>query len=248
MPTSPSNQDRRPRHRRGASHICAVCGNAFPNRDILPATYVGHRAATAIAARVPGWSADSFICRGCLSRFRADLVRGAIEKDGGELNTLEQEVIKSLHAGEVLADNLNTEFDRGLTLGERMADRVADFGGSWRFIMVFFALMTVWIIINSVTLIWRPFDPYPYILLNLALSLLAAIQAPIIMMSQNRQESRDRLRAESDYKVNLKAELEIRAISERLDQLIHHQWMHLLEIQEIQMEMIDDLSARKPSG
>ena len=111
--------------------------------------------------------------------------------------------------------------------------------------ILFFAIMGVWIAINSIALIWRPFDPYPFILLNLMLSLLAAIQAPIIMMSQNRQEDRDRLRAENDYQVNLKAEIEVRAISEKLDQLIHHQWMRLIEIQQIQMEMIQDLGDRR---
>jgi uncharacterized membrane protein len=105
--------------------------------------------------------------------------------------------------------------------------------------------MAVCIVINTFILLSRPFDPYPYILLNLALSLLAAVQAPIIMMSQNRQEARDRLRAENDYKVNLKAEIEVRAIGDKLDQLIHHQWAHLLEIQQIQMEMIDDLVAKR---
>jgi uncharacterized membrane protein len=105
--------------------------------------------------------------------------------------------------------------------------------------------MALWIMANSIYLLWRPFDPYPCILLNLALSLLAAIQAPIIMMSQNRQEARDRLRAENDYKVNLKAELEVRAIGDKLDQLIHHQWAHLMEIQQIQMEMIDDAVGRQ---
>ena len=138
----------------------------------------------------------------------------------------------------------NPEFDRSLTLGERVADRVAEFGGSWRFIILFFAVMAVWITVNSIYLLFQPFDPYPFILLNLGLSLLAAVQAPIIMMSQNRQEARDRLRAENDYQVNLKAELEVRAVSEKLDLLIHQHWAHLLEIQQVQTEMIQDMLAR----
>jgi uncharacterized membrane protein len=105
----------------------------------------------------------------------------------------------------------------------------------------------VWITINTLFILKDPFDPYPYILLNLVLSLLAAIQAPVIMMSQNRQEARDRLRAENDFKINLKAELEVRAIGDKLDQLIHHQWAHLLEVQQIQMEMIEDLVAGRKS-
>jgi uncharacterized membrane protein len=248
MPIPGPNRDRGFRRRRDSSCTCVVCRNIFQSRDVLPAGLVSQNVAALIAAKQPEWSANAFICRGCLNRFRVELVRTAMQQDRGELSALEQEVMSSLRAGAVVADNLNLEFDQTLTLGERLADNVADFGGSWRFIIVFFVVMAVWIIANSVYLLWRPFDPYPYILLNLALSLLAAIQAPIIMMSQNRQEARDRLRAENDYKVNLKAELEVRAISDKIDQLIHHQWAHLLEIQEIQMEMIDDLVAKRPQG
>ena len=101
--------------------------------------------------------------------------------------------------------------------------------------------MAIWIAANCVYFLWHPWDPYPFILFNLILSMLAAIQAPIIMMSQNRQESRDRLRAENDYQVNLKAEIEIRALGEKIDQLLHNQWMRLLEIQQMQTEMLEDL-------
>lgn len=105
------------------------------------------------------------------------------------------------------------------TFGEKLADQVASFGGSWKFIILFFTLLVVWIIINSIAFLMKPFDPYPFILLNLILSCLASIQAPIIMMSQNRQEVKDRLRAENDYKINLKAEYEIRALQEKVDQM-----------------------------
>jgi len=169
-------------------------------------------------------------------------------KDRGELSALEEAVMQSLREGQIVADDINREFERALTLGERTADKVAEFGGSWRFIFIFFGVMAVWITINSIYLLRNAFDPYPYILLNLTLSLLAAVQAPVIMMSQNRQEARDRMRAENDYKINLKAELEVRAISEKLDQLIHHQWEHLLEIQQIQVEMIDDLVGKRRGG
>ena len=106
----------------------------------------------------------------------------------------------------------------------------------------------MWIAINSIPLLWRPFDVYPYILLNLALSGLAAIQAPIIMMSQNRQEAKDRLRSEHDYRVNLKAELEIRQLHWKLDQLLTHQWQRLLEIQQIQMDLMEELVHKQRRG
>jgi uncharacterized membrane protein len=194
------------------------------------------------AARVPHWSRERHICLTCLNRLRAEFVRAQLRDEREELTALEKEARESLSDRERIAENFNQEYDSHLTLGQRTADKVADFGGSWGFISLFFGVIIVWIAVNSTVILARPFDPYPYILLNLGLSLLAAIQAPIIMMSQNRQEARDRLRAESDYKVNLKAEIEVQSLNGKMDQLLHNQWVRLLEIQQIQMEMLDDLS------
>jgi uncharacterized membrane protein len=235
-------QERRHRH---PTRQCQVCKGNFSSWEVLPASLVRDNIAGLIAARLPEWSPSGFICRSCLNGFRTEFVRAEMEKDRGELSALEEDVMKSLRGGEIVSDNVNEQFASGLTFGQRIADKVAQFGGSWPFIIVFFVVMLVWIAINSILLLRQPFDPYPYILLNLVLSMLAAIQAPVIMMSQNRQAARDRLEAENDYKINLKAELEVRVIGEKLDQLIHHQWAHLLEIQEIQMEMIDDLVRRQ---
>jgi uncharacterized membrane protein len=121
---------------------------------------------------------------------------------------------------------------------------VAEFGGSWTFILSFFFVLLLWIGVNA-ALLARPFDPYPFILLNLVLSCLAAIQAPIIMMSQNRQEDKDRMRSENDYRTNLKAELEIRHLHEKMDYLVLHQWQRLLEIQELQLELMEAIAAQK---
>jgi uncharacterized membrane protein len=228
----------------GNIHSCQVCGNSYGPHGVLPGGLVRDTIAALISARLPSWDPAGFICRSCLSRFRAGFVRSEMEKDRGELTAIEEKVVRSLHDGELIADNLNQGFDRSLTFGERLSDKVAEFGGSWRFILLFFGVIFVWVTANSVFLLFRPFDPYPYILLNLVLSLLASVQAPIILMSQNRQEARDRMRAENDYKVNLKAELEVRAVGEKLDQLILHQWAHLLEIQQIQIEMIEDMMGR----
>jgi len=242
-PLGPSARTvRRPRH--PAMHTCQFCGKSLTAHRVLPAALVGDNIAGFIVQRVPHWDNTGFICRDDLNRFRADYVRAEMQKDLGGLSALEEEVVRSLHDGELVADNLNLEFDKSLTLGERIADQVAEFGGNWRFIIAFFAFIVVWMIVNTVILLTQAFDPYPFILLNLALSLLAAVQAPIILMSQNRQEARDRMRAENDYKVNLKAELEVRAVSEKLDQLIHQQWAHLLEIQQIQIEMIEDMAGK----
>jgi uncharacterized membrane protein len=142
-----------------------------------------------------------------------------------------------------IARNTTEEFDAKTTLGQRAADAVATFGGSWTFITIFAAILVVWIGLNSFILVTydKGFDPYPYILLNLFLSMLAAIQAPIILMSQNRQAQKDRLNAEHDYEVNLKAELEIMLLHEKVDLLREGQWGELLAIQKEQLRLLAHL-------
>ena len=154
-------------------------------------------------------------------------------------------MVESLREQELLSSNLNAEFAERSTLGQRVADRVATFGGSWTFISLFALVIVVWMIVNTVALLRRPFDPFPFILLNLVLSCLAAVQAPVIMMSQNRHDAKDRLRAENDYRINLKSELEIRHLGERLDLLLTQQWQRLLEIQRIQIELMEELTQRR---
>ena len=131
------------------------------------------------------------------------------------------------------------------SLGDRVADRVTAFGGSWTFIIVFSLILLIWIGVNSFILANQAFDPYPYILMNLVLSALAALQAPVIMMSQNRSEARDRLRGENDYKINLKAELEIRHLHEKIDHLLRKQYNRLFEIQQIQIELLEELGQKR---
>ena len=171
-----------------------------------------------------------------------DYVEDTLEAQRGDLTRVEDAVIDSLKEQEILSRNINPEFDRKLSFGQRLADRVADFGGSWRFIIIFLVTLLIWIVINSMFLLRRPFDPYPFILLNLVLSCIAAIQAPVIMMSQNRQEAKDRLQAEHDYQVNLKAEIEIRQLHIKLDQLINNSWQRLLEIQQIQIDLMEEMA------
>ena len=144
-----------------------------------------------------------------------------------------------------ISSNLVQDFSEKLTLGQRMADKVAFFGGSWTFISIFMCVMVIWIFLNSFILIKlnSSFDPYPYILLNLFLSMIAAIQAPIILMSQNRQAYKDRLSAEHDYEVNLKAELEIIGLHEKVDLLREHQWDELIAIQQEQLKLLSQLVA-----
>ena len=210
----------------------------------MPAELIREPLVETIRKTYPDWSSSGFICISDLNQFRAKYVEDVLAKDKGELSVLEEQVVNSLKEHELLSKDINIEFDRKLTLGERLADKMAEYAGSWRFIGIFFGVLLLWIALNSIVLIWRPFDPYPFILLNLILSCIAAVQAPIIMMSQNRQESKDRLRSEYDYRVNLKAELEIRHLHEKMDHLLINQWQRLLEIQEMQMDLMGELSRR----
>lgn len=226
---------------------CQVCKKQKDLKELVPAELVRESLANTIRKTYPEWSGKGFICVSDLNHFRAEYVKNVILTDKGELSALEKQVIESMKEQELLSSNLNVEFEQKLTLGERLADKIADFGGSWKFIIIFFGILALWIAINSIALIKKPFDPYPFILLNLVLSCTAAIQAPIIMMSQNRQESKDRLRSEHDYRVNLKAELEIRNLHEKIDHLLINQWQRLMEIQQIQTELIEEAN-RKITG
>ena len=223
---------------------CQLC----PRTDHLRrAALVSPAITEEIRTAHPDWSESGFICRDDLAAFRAARVRRLLEQERGELSDLDREVIESLRQHEIVAANVESEFDEQATLGGRIADKVASFGGSWKFILSFGAIIAVWMIINTVFLVVGRFDPYPFILLNLVLSCLAALQAPVIMMSQNRQETKDRRRAESEYRVNLKAELEIRHLHEKIDHLLSHQWERMVEVQQVQLDLLDELSGSRPA-
>jgi uncharacterized membrane protein len=166
-----------------------------------------------------------------------------------QLGKQERHVAHHLAERTHIARNVAQDFSEHMTFGQRLADKVASFGGSWAFISIFAVVLVIWILLNSFVLITysKAFDPYPYILLNLFLSMLAAIQAPIILMSQNRQAYKDRLSAEHDYEVNLKAELEIMTLHEKLDVLRERQWSELISIQKEQLTLLSQL-AKEPKN
>lgn len=228
----------------GVHHNCIVCGPAKRHSGLVPLASIRHPILDLILVDYPDIAPDSRICRDHLNRYRDLYLRSAIEADKGQLDELESEVIRSLEAHDILAANADEVFEGTRSLGERIADVIANFGGSWRFIIFFGVVLFGWIALNIVGLFKQPFDPYPFILLNLVLSCLAALQAPIIMMSQNRQEARDRIRSQNDYKINLKAELEIRHLHEKLDHLLIHQWQRLMEIQQLQVELMNEIAGR----
>ncbi|MGS0746895.1 DUF1003 domain-containing protein [Halpernia sp. GG3] len=194
-----------------------------------------------IESRFPGFTIQDFISLSELNQYRRLYLTSLIAEEKGELAIIDIDVMDAIKNNSILSENMEEDIEAELTTGEKLADKVAAFGGSWTFIIVFFSFIMIWIFINIWFITQKPFDPYPFILLNLLLSCLAAIQAPIIMMSQNRQEQKDRLRGEHDYKINLKAELEIKLLSEKIDHLLVHQNKMLLEIQEIQTDYLEDL-------
>jgi uncharacterized membrane protein len=168
-----------------------------------------------------------------------------LQTNNVNLGKLHEIVLKALEEEQLISKKLEAK-QQGLkpTAGEKLADKVATFGGSWKFIIIFTVFLVIWMMINVIALSNKGFDPYPFILLNLILSSIAALQAPVIMMSQNRKEERDRERAEDDYMVNLKSEIEIRHLHEKIDLLITEQMKNLFEIQKEQIDNIEAIDKR----
>ena len=221
---------------------CNICGKSKARSRMMPAALVRSPVVEQIKISNPDWKPEGYICLSDLNQFRMQYIQNLLESEKGELTTLDHDVLESLQRHETLSSNVDAEFEKDSTLGEKMADGLASFGGSWTFLIIFASILLIWIALNSFLLLKKPFDPYPFILLNLVLSCLAAIQAPVIMMSQNRQEAKDRLRSQHDYRVNLKAELEIRQLHDKIDHLLSHQWERLVEIQQIQIDLLSELA------
>jgi uncharacterized membrane protein len=213
----------------------------FPISERICGKTLRHSIITLIQKYNPQFSADNCLSIDELDFYRekyiSDYLGGQIE----ELTELEKTVMTSLTEKSILSDKIDGDKNQVLTFGQRIADKVATFGGSWTFIISFGVFIFIWISMNVFWLVNKGFDPYPFILLNLILSCLAALQAPVIMMSQNRQEEKDRERSKMDYMINLKSEVEIRTLHEKIDHLMIHQQQELLEIQKVQIEMLSDI-------
>ena len=228
-------------NKKSAKHRCQICDRPDGKVELVATGLVRPVVANLIKKSFASWNSEGFICLADLNRYRNEYVRSLIKQEKGELSELEKEVLKSITRHEILSTQVDEKYDSSLTFGQRLSDRMALFGGSWQFIIIFTGILFGWVIVNTTALLVKPFDPFPYIFLNLLLSCLAAIQAPIIMMSQNRQEAKDRLRVMHDYQVNLKAELEIRQLHQKLDHLLSNQWERVAEIQDIQMEVLTEM-------
>ncbi len=209
------------------------------NTDQIPIETIRPGILELIKKKNPQLLESGYISLKDLKQYRKEHFEELLKKEKGTLNKLDKEVLDSLVDQESIVKNAS-ELESKLTYGQKLADKVAEFGGSWAFIISFGVFIFIWISINTIFLLSKSFDPYPFILLNLFLSCLAAIQAPIIMMSQNRKEQKDRQRAENDYMVNLKSELEIRQLHEKVDNLVQQQWERLTEIQKLQLNLMDE--------
>ena len=203
---------------------CAVCEEKFAEESLFPLSMVKSSTYKLIKREHPNLTPHDLICEKDFSRFKSLRASEILKKFKTHLSKNERLVLKAINNQYVISADPEDLIDEKATFGDRMADRIALFGGSWAFVISFFAFLFIWIIVNSFLLFTHPFDPYPYILLNLALSCLAAIQAPIILMSQNRQDKKDRIRSHIEYRTNLKAELEIRVINSKLDHLMKKMW------------------------
>jgi uncharacterized membrane protein len=228
------------------SFISDLSRKEFPGRERVSAKTIRPAILNMMVMEHPGFDDNAHCSITELNMYRQKFIQDYLLKEVGEISVLEDTVLNSLQKKEMLVNKIE-DADEKVTLGQRLADRVATFGGSWTFILSFGSFLLLWIIINALFLLNKAFDPYPFILLNLILSTIAALQAPVIMMSQNRQEEKDRERAKKDYMINLKSELEIRMLHEKLDHLIIHQQHELLEIQKVQIEMMNDILNKLPA-
>ncbi len=218
-----------------------ISNKLFPVSEKISAKTIRHSILDLIIKDHPHFTHESCLSLEELNYYREKYISGYLKNEIGELSVLEKKVLTSLTDNTTLTDKLDGEDSKNLTMGQKIADKVADFGGSWTFIISFMVFILIWIAINVFWLLNKGFDPYPFILLNLILSCVASLQAPVIMMSQNRQEEKDRERARKDYMINLKAEIEIRTLQEKVDHFIIHQQQELFEIQKVQIEMMEDI-------
>ena len=224
--------------------VSDLSGKEFPVSEKVMAKLIRKPVIDLIKKEHATINEDSVISLNELSYYREKYISDFLDVEMSQLADMEAKVIDALKEKTIIANDPDKDEQVVSTYGQRVADKVATFGGSWTFIILFITILIIWIATNVFLLSNKGFDPYPFILLNLILSCVAALQAPVIMMSQNRQEEKDRQRAKNDYMVNLKAEMEIRLLHEKLDHLILHQEQSLIEIQKVQIDMMNDILSR----
>lgn len=226
----------------GLSQKIRRSGKKFPDNKKVNLGVVRTNVLEYIQKEHPELDESKNIALSELYEYRGKYMEQSLREEFNNLSLVEKEILEKMKSNETVSTNLENDLKDSLTLGQKIADKIASFGGSWKFIILFFIIIMIWMSLNIIPLMFKSFDPYPFILLNLVLSCLAAFQAPIIMMSQNRQADKDRLHAQEDYKVNLKAELEIQILQEKLDHLILVQQQKMFEVQNLQIDMLREIT------
>lgn len=221
----------------------AISNVEFPEHDRVSGKTIRTSILNLILEDFPDFDVNDSISVQELNVYREKYISKFLQTEISQLSKLEKDVVRSLGDDTSFVTKVEEEVDTR-NYGQIVADKVAAFGGSWTFIIAFFIFISIWIGSNVIIFTNKEFDPYPFILLNLILSCVAALQAPVIMMSQNRQEEKDRERAKKDYMINLKSELEIRMLDDKIDHLVMHQQQELIEIQKVQIEMMNDILNR----
>ena len=229
--------------RSNTTFISAISNIEFPENDRVSGKTIRTSILNLILEDFPDFDVNDSISVQELNVYREKYISKFLQTEISQLSKLEKDVVRSLGDDTSFVAKVEEEADTR-NYGQIVADKVAAFGGSWTFIISFFIFISIWIGSNVFIFTHKEFDPYPFILLNLILSCIAALQAPVIMMSQNRQEEKDRERAKKDYMINLKSELEIRMLDDKIDHLVMHQQQELIEIQKVQIEMMNDILNR----
>ena len=221
--------------------ISGLSGKSFPIEEKVPGESIRGSLMQLIRKDHPDFDASRGIALSELNTYREQYIAGYLSRQVGELTDLDQKVVDSMKNHSLICNAHGQCGEPEPTVADRIADRMTRFGGSWAFVILFGSLIVVWMALNIFWLSNPAFDPYPFVLLNLMLSYLSTLQAPIIMMSQNRQAAKDRQRSQEDYMVNLKSELEVRTLHEKLDHLMMYQQQELIEIQKVQIDMLTEL-------
>lgn len=229
--------------RNNTTFTSAISNIEFPENDRVSGKTIRTSILNLILEDFPDFDVNDSISVQELNVYREKYISKFLQTEISQLSKIEKDVVKSLGDDTSFVAKVEEEVDTR-NYGQIVADKVAAFGGSWTFIIAFFVFISIWISSNVIIFTNKEFDPYPFILLNLILSCIAALQAPVIMMSQNRQEEKDRERAKKDYMINLKSELEIRMLDDKIDHLVMHQQQELIEIQKVQIEMMNDILNR----
>ena len=218
---------------------CQICKNNFSKQALIHAKFLRPSLQKIAESLSNEFGSESYICLEDLKKIRNKRIENTVDKLGLLNQTIKENVINSIKQEKIVTENVDQALNENLSLGEKASDKMAKFGGSWYFIAIFSGFILVWMLWNYQEKL--AFDPYPFIFLNLFLSCIAAFQAPIIMMSQNRQSDKDRRRDIADFQVNLKAELEILQLHQKLDLFFQEEWNKLLEIQKVQLEIAEEI-------